>query len=557
VEYNTASRDPAWRFEVKEDGDYRVQIRDLFSHEQNDPRLVYRLSLRKETPDFRLAAAPQAPPPANKDKKEALAWTLFLRRGETAPIKVLALRRDNFEGVIQLSVEGLPAGVKADDARIESGKNSAMLLLTATDDCTNWVGALRIVGKSSAADRELVREAAVGTVTWSVDDYNNEAVRSRIAREFYVAVSGGEPAPISLAAAEDKIWETSVAGKLQIPLTVVRRGGSNDFKAALKLKPSGVSPLEAAKEVDVDAKTNRAALELDLSQQKIAAGTYTFYLQGQTAGKYSKLTPAQSKAAEAAEEESKQAEKLANDLSAESKKAEENFAAATKVAQEAAAPAKAAAEKLASARSALEKEPASEALISEVKTAEKESADADAKLKGATEAKEAAEKKVAEASSNAKEAGIKKAEAAKRAKEAKDLVQKNPPKDVTLTVYSAPITLKVTPAPITLTVETPGDALEPGTKLEIPVKIVRLYDYGDPVELSLSLPKDITGLSSAKVTVPKDQTDAKLVVDAATNATPGEHKLTLQAALKLNNQDIRVDQAIALRIAAKSRSPTP
>src|SRR5207244_12889417 len=58
-----------------------------------------------------LFRSPQAPPPLNKDAKEATLWTPLLRRGETVPIKVLAFRRDNFDGEIQTSVKGLPRGV--------------------------------------------------------------------------------------------------------------------------------------------------------------------------------------------------------------------------------------------------------------------------------------------------------------------------------------------------------------------------------------------------------------------------------------------------------------
>ncbi len=396
-----------------------------------------------------------------------------------------------------------------------------------------------------------------GTITWTVDDYNNEAVRSRTARELWLAVSSNDVAPISIASAENRTWETSVAGKLQIPLAAARRGGSNDFKGALKLKPAGVPALDAAKETDLDAGTNRAVLELDLSAQKLPAGTYTFYLQGQTAGKYSKLTPAQARASEVAEEEAKQAEKLAADLTAESKKAADELAAATKSFQETEAITKAASEKLVLARISAEKEPTNGELLSAITTAEKESSDVEAKLKEVKGIREATEEKANEATARTKEAEIKKAEAAKRAKEAKEVVQNNPPKDVTLTVYSEPIALKVSPAPITLSVSSPGGTLEQGGKLEILVEIARLYGYADPVELILSPPKEINGLSSAKVTIPKDETEAKLVIDAAADASLGDHKLTLQDALRLNNQEIKVDQPVSLRVAARSKPPAP
>src|SRR5439155_4608129 len=133
VEYRSGTRDCSGRFEVGENGVYRIQVRDLFNTSRADPRLVYRLSLRKAAPDFRLLAVAQPPPSPNKDAKEALLWTPLLRRGETIPIKVMAFRRDNFSGDIELKAEKLPAGVSCNEAKNEKNKRSAMLLLTATE----------------------------------------------------------------------------------------------------------------------------------------------------------------------------------------------------------------------------------------------------------------------------------------------------------------------------------------------------------------------------------------------------------------------------------------
>ena len=86
----------------------------------------------------------------------------------------------------------------------------------------------------------------------------------------------------------------------------------------------------------------------------------------------------------------------------------------------------------------------------------------------------------------------------------------------------------------------------PGAKLEIPVTITRLYGFTDGVELSV---KDINGLKAEKITIPKDQTAGKLVAEAAADAKPGEQKLTLQASLKFNGQDLKLEQSVTLRLA--------
>jgi len=478
VQYKTATHDPSGRFEVEENGAYRIQVRDLFNISRADPRLVYRLSLRKETPDFRLVAVAQPPPSPNKDAKEALLWTPLLRRGETIPIKVMAFRRDNFKGDIELRVENLPAGIICHDNKIEKDKSSAVLLLTAAENAPSWVGPVKIVGKAKIGESEVAREARGATLNWTVTDYNIDAIQSRLTRDCVLAVSGVESAPISIEPSESKLWETSVAGKLQIPLKLIRRA---DFNANLKLKAIGISALDKLKEIEVDGKATNATLEIDLKEYKIPAGTHSFYLQTQTPGKY-RDNP---EAAKAAEEALKQAEKLVADLKAALKAAPEVKQAAIKTATDSAAKAKAAGEaiaglakgvleaetlaktaneKLSAAKIALETKPDNQDLLAAKEAAAKAAEEAESKSKAAlaaqvlaenasTEAKAkaktdaeaqlAAEKAEAEAPAKVKDAEKNRELAANRAKETAKTAE---PRDVTITVYSAPINLKITPA---------------------------------------------------------------------------------------------------------------
>src|SRR5262249_41365008 len=176
-------------------------------------------------------------------------------------------------------------------------------------------------------------------IKWTVSDYNNDAIQSRLCGELMLAVSGVETAPVSIEPGETNLWETSEGGKLTIPLKVIRRA---DFNANMKLKAVGISALDKLKEVEVDGKATNATVELDLKEHKIPAGTHCFYMQTQTSGKY-RNNP---EAAKAAEEALKQAEKLVVDLTAALKKAPEVNQATAKAAIESAAKAKAASEAL-------------------------------------------------------------------------------------------------------------------------------------------------------------------------------------------------------------------
>ncbi len=478
VEYKTATRDPAGRLEAESDGIYRIQVRDLFNTAQADPRLVYRLSIRKETPDFRLVAGPQPPPSPNKDSREALLLTPLLRRGETMPIKVMAFRRDNFNGDIELKAENLPAGVTCAAAKIEKDKGSAVLLLTAAENAAAWMGAVKIIGKAKIGQTEVAREARGATLNWAVGDYNVDPVQSRLSRDFVLVVSGVESAPISIEPGESKPWEMSEGGKLNIPLKITRRAG---FNANLKLKAFGMGALDRLKEIEVDGKATNANVEIDLKDHKIPPGPHNFYLQTQTPGKY-RNNP---EAAKAAEEALKQAEKLVADLTAANKKAPEVEQAASKTASESAAKAKAAseavsvlakasveaetvakaaAEKVATAKTALEAKSDDQELIAAKEAAVKAAEEADSKFKAAQEANRVGEKAATEAQAKAKtdadaQTAAEKAEAelpgklkdAEKQKElaanrAKETAKTAEPRDVTVTVYSAPINLKITPA---------------------------------------------------------------------------------------------------------------
>lgn len=286
--FNTATNDPAARLEVKEDGVYRVQVRDLFGNTRSDPRRVYRLSIHKEAPDFRLAALAEIPP-KNNDDRAAIARAAFLHGGETTSVRVVAFRRDGFAGDIELSGDALPAGVTCAPVKIAAGKNEVLLLLTAAEGAARWAGPIRIVGKAKVGETEIVRDARPAVVSWNVPDFNNEPVPARLAQEFDLAVSGVENAPISVEPAEDKVWEAAAGAKLDIPLKITRRGG---YDEVLKLKAFDAPAIEGLKEFDVDGKTPTATASIDLAAVKIPPGNYTIHFRAQTKGKFrDKETP--------------------------------------------------------------------------------------------------------------------------------------------------------------------------------------------------------------------------------------------------------------------------
>ena len=89
---------------------------------------------------------------------------------------------------------------------------------------------------------------------------------------------------------EDKIWETSIGGNIEIPVTVTRRG---DYKEALKLVASGLPDPIKPKEINLDGNTAAGKFELAINQANIKPGVYTFYMRADTKQKHIRNPEAQ------------------------------------------------------------------------------------------------------------------------------------------------------------------------------------------------------------------------------------------------------------------------
>ncbi|TWU09073.1 hypothetical protein CA54_43130 [Symmachiella macrocystis] len=145
--FDTRTDDPAFRFVAPADGIYRIQVRDRYFESRGDPRLVYRIEVRNEDPDFRLVALPRPPVLAANAAGLPATWDLALRKGDHTELEVLAFRQDGFKGAIDVTVAGLPAGVTCPVATIGPGQNSTRLMFTSTEDASKWMGPIQIVGK--------------------------------------------------------------------------------------------------------------------------------------------------------------------------------------------------------------------------------------------------------------------------------------------------------------------------------------------------------------------------------------------------------------------------
>ncbi|MBM4069027.1 MAG: pre-peptidase [Planctomycetes bacterium] len=132
VDDTGTTRDLAFAHVATKDGDYRVVVQDRYRH--GGPRHVYRLTVRRETPDFELTTT-----------SESIIVTAA--KPVEIPIKV---QRYGAVGPIVLRVVGLPDGVTAAPAVSEpTGPSAAAVTLKLTCKGKAFSGPVRLVGLAS------------------------------------------------------------------------------------------------------------------------------------------------------------------------------------------------------------------------------------------------------------------------------------------------------------------------------------------------------------------------------------------------------------------------
>jgi hypothetical protein len=322
--YNAGSPDVNGKFEVKEDGIYRLQLRDLFGGTRSDPNNEYRLLVRKAAPDFSLAAWGVHMTLRNGDRA-ALSKPMALRAGESRVFEVVTQRRDGFDGAIELAMEGLPTGVTATGLKIGAGKSYGHLILTAANDAAAGISLASITGKAVINGQETLRPCRMATMKWPVKDAKGEIPAPRLMADVPVSVSNSEPAPLTIEPADSKVVEATVGTTVTIPLKITWR---NEFTGtSLKLKAYG-DGFAGVKEIDIPMKAETTTLTLDLAALKLPAGEHALALYGTAVSKY-RYNPA---AVPLAEAEQKKAELLAQAAAEEAKKIAATDAAAAKAA---------------------------------------------------------------------------------------------------------------------------------------------------------------------------------------------------------------------------------
>jgi len=310
--YDVGSPDVLGKVEIKEDGVYRLQVRDLFGGTRNEPANRYRLVVRQAQPDFALAAWALHFTLRNGDRA-AFSKPLALRAGGAMTLEVLAVRRDGFDGDIDLKMEGLPAGVTAAGLRIPAGKSVGYVVVTADESAQAAFSLAQLSGSATINGQAVTRPCRLASMEWPVRDAKGEIPNPRLVADVPVSVSPSEKSPITILAGERKTWEATAGETLKIPLKATWRGEFSGTSIRLKTLGNG---FEKVPEFEIPLKKDSQEAVIDLAALKVAPGDYTIAFIGGAVAQYS-YNPAAVKQTEAAQ---KLAEQQAAAAAQEAKK---------------------------------------------------------------------------------------------------------------------------------------------------------------------------------------------------------------------------------------------
>jgi hypothetical protein len=262
--------DPLVDFTVPADGEFTLVLSEVSGN--GGPEFAYRVELSAPRPRFELVAQPgvalppvEAQDPNQQDQGQRVTdnfagdgtAALTIDRGGSGVIIVRALRND-YAGPINLAVEGLPAGVQAAPALLDTGQTDAELTFVADFEAPSTAAFVRIVGTATLDQGELRRVAAQPVIFSSLPG-NGEA-----AQELSVVAVGVSQQGAELAVRCEPVGPIVQGSKVRLTVSIRRREGfSGAVQAAFLRLPLGI----AAPELAIAADVSSAELELDVGYE--------------------------------------------------------------------------------------------------------------------------------------------------------------------------------------------------------------------------------------------------------------------------------------------------
>ena len=259
--FDTMNDDNTVKFVAPADGTFRITLRERYGNVKQDLS-VYRLIIRKESPDFRAVAVPTILTPPGT--RQAAPSEINLRRGDNFPVNVMVFRRDGFSGPIEVSAEGLPVGVTCRDITIGTAPASGVLVFTSTEDAPAWAGTIKLVAKARIDDPASVESVAAAKAVAKADADALAAAEKALSKPADDLAKANE----SLTAAKAELTQKPDDAAIKQKVT--------DAEARVAAAVAALKPLTDArtaaeqKVTEVNAALQRAETAMNLAARQVA-----------------------------------------------------------------------------------------------------------------------------------------------------------------------------------------------------------------------------------------------------------------------------------------------
>ncbi|MBI5094015.1 MAG: PPC domain-containing protein [Candidatus Hydrogenedentes bacterium] len=216
----THQADSYLRAKLPQDGSYVVQVSDTQRHGGGE--YAYRLTLAPPRPDFALRVTPSS---------------VNLLTGRATTITVCALRKDGFDGDIEIALKDAPAGLVVNGGRIPSGRDSVRMTLTAPMTPIAELLPLQIEGRATIGGQSVTRPAVPAEDMMQAFLYRHLVP----SQELLAKVTGPKRKgrPVELASSE--VVQLPAGGSARVQVRAPGYPGIEDVRLELSDPPKGVT----------------------------------------------------------------------------------------------------------------------------------------------------------------------------------------------------------------------------------------------------------------------------------------------------------------------------
>ncbi|MFN2352285.1 MAG: hypothetical protein ABR497_10105 [Kiritimatiellia bacterium] len=219
----THHADSYLRFDIPKDNTYYLHIGDI--QNKGGPAYAYRMHVAFNRPDFELRVVPSG---------------VNIPAGGSAPVTVHVLRKDGFDGDVELALKDPPPGFALSGGSIPAGADHVRATLFAPSRAAEGRVNLELEGTAKVGDREIRRDAV------PAEDMMQAFLYRHLVPANAWVVTVGRPARIRLA------LDPIEGGVLRIPV-----GGS----AEIVLRAGGQRPIRQTPRFDLDQPPPGLSLE--------------------------------------------------------------------------------------------------------------------------------------------------------------------------------------------------------------------------------------------------------------------------------------------------------